>query len=138
LQTQLPCSFNEISQTLTTSQTFFPPILTFPQNNTPPETQESLHHYTAFVRVSAKIVCCTKQQKHFLYTFLLFDVLFIPIHLFIFFVFVLSPMLFFREVLNEKFDVVTSGRGEKEKSNDNSFAIITTAHRENHYIVSLL
>jgi hypothetical protein len=44
----------------------------------------------------------------------------------------------FREDLNEKFDVVTLGRGEKEKSNDNSFAIITTAHRENHYIVSLL
>jgi hypothetical protein len=40
-----------------------------------------------------------------------------------------SFLFFFREVLNEKFDVVTSGRGEKEKSNDNSFAIITTAHR---------
>lgn len=36
----------------------------------------------------------------------------------------------FRCCLNEKFDVVTRGRGENEKSNDNSFAIITTAHWE--------
>jgi hypothetical protein len=63
---------------------------------------------------------------------------FLFIHLFLFLFIFRFSLPFFRKDLNEKFDVVTLGRGEKEKSNDNSFAIITTAHRENHYIVSLL
>lgn len=98
------------------------------------KTQESLRHYTAFVRVSAKIVCLQKPAE----TLLVHCWCSFFFHPLVVFFCVLRFSSFYRGDLNEKFDVVTLGRGEKEKSNDNSFAIITTAHRENHYIVSLL